>query len=768
MRKNLLCLVFLLLAISAMGQDLRMSGFDPDADEATLRDIRWRMVRIRQQQHRPTVALVLSGGGARGASHIGVLKYLEEIGMPIDMIVGTSMGGLMGGCYAVGFSADEIKEIILSQDWNYTLSDMVHPERLPYHDRKSATSYLLTVPFEGGDLFEGSVAERLAGATIANIPAGYVHGQNVELLLDRLTLGYHDSINFFDLPIPFVCVATDMPTQKAYIWHAGSLPTAMRSTMSIPGLFEPVRVGDMVLVDGGMRNNFPTDLARDMGADYVIGVDIAPPSRDIENVLDVMMQSVDMLSSDCYRRNQRHADVVIHPDLGNYTMLSFDKASIDTLIKMGYAFVQTKEKELQAILSKVGPHHDSIDDSRSQWITQRFTLKGIEVEGASEMEEEYLRSQLLFEDSVDCFTIERRIEELYGSRAFTLLTYNLKGEHPPYTLVLQCKDSPKHELSVGLRVDSEEMVNLFLRVGLNAHQLWGSKYFFLAKVGINPYGEFHYVYDRQQWFSFNAKLSGRYVDRNRMLMGDSRLNANFAHLQQELYLSSRQWHRFNLEAGFRSDLFNLDEVQLPSSASFLVDYGWHYLLAAFLRTDYESYDDRYFPTRGMNVGGEFTKPFLNSDGDGISRLFATQSFYINGVLPIVEDIAFLPSLNQRFLFGNQVPVDYANFIGGHMQGRYTEWQIPFVGLNGVSIRNNYLVVLGGSMRFHLMEKHYASLQTSFAVDWPSLQEMGNYQSSFGIGIEYAYRSLVGPLRVNLGWSSISNSLGLYLSFEGSL
>ena len=190
---------------------------------------------------RKKVGVVLSGGGAKGVAHIGVLKVLEEAGIPIDYIAGTSMGAIVGGLYAVGYSAKSLDSMVRVQNWPFLLSDRVYRYNLPFSEKETNEKYLLSVPLTHGKGL--------------SVPAGFVSGQNIYNLFSELTIGYHDSIPFRDLPIPFSCVAANMIDGKEVVMDSGILPLAMRASMAIPGAFAPVIIDSMILVDGGISNN---------------------------------------------------------------------------------------------------------------------------------------------------------------------------------------------------------------------------------------------------------------------------------------------------------------------------------------------------------------------------------------------------------------------------------------------------------------------------------------------------------------------------------
>ena len=210
---------------------------------------------------RKKVAVVLSGGGAKGMAHIGALKVIERAGIPIDYITGTSMGSIIGGLYAIGYNANSLDSMVRVQDWSYVITDKEDLTKQSLADRKKQNTYVLN-----------------RGITVGKLnynDGGIIQGKNLAELFQQLCYGYTDSLDFStDLPIPFACVATNVIDNSEYDFHSGRLPVAMRASMAIPAAFSPVRIGDMVLVDGGLRNNYPADIAREMGADIIIGVTV--------------------------------------------------------------------------------------------------------------------------------------------------------------------------------------------------------------------------------------------------------------------------------------------------------------------------------------------------------------------------------------------------------------------------------------------------------------------------------------------------------------
>ena len=211
-------------------------------------------------QERKKVGVVLSGGGAKGVAHIQALKVIEEAGIPIDYIVGTSMGSIIGGLYSIGYTPQQLDSMVRKQDWMFLLSDRVKRSAMSLNEREKSEKYVFSFPFTK------SPKDAVSG--------GIIKGQNLANLFTELTVGYHDSVDFNKLPIPFACVSQNIVNGEQIVFHNGILATAMRASMAIPGVFTPVRKDSMILIDGGMINNYPVDVARSMGADIIIGVDV--------------------------------------------------------------------------------------------------------------------------------------------------------------------------------------------------------------------------------------------------------------------------------------------------------------------------------------------------------------------------------------------------------------------------------------------------------------------------------------------------------------
>lgn len=799
MKHIIVAITMLLAGFSAMSQELPVvrRAFSRD-DSLAIGEIKSRLAAIERK--RPSVALVLSGGGAKGTAHIGVLRYLEEIGMPVDVVLGTSMGGLIGGLYALGYDAAQLDTIARDIDWGVAMSDKVPRKFISYSEIKYKEKYVLSIPFyDEGDRQERLVRKKnrrngnrtkagmsedvfgLGGDEVSvetlfqenfvgSLPSGYLVGYNVQNLINSLSVGYQDSLRFSRLPIPFCCVATDLVSGTGVYWFSGKMPTALRSTMSIPGVFAPVKTDGMVLVDGGMRDNYPAYMARELGADIVIGVDLRGEDRKYENINnlgDIVGQGIDMLGTPAYHFNTRHVDLTIVPDLKEYNMMSFDARSVDTIISRGYRAAVANADRLLKIKERTGR------DERKLYNTPAVDMKGtsvaisdVEIVGVDEKDELILRRKMDFGagDRVEKNQIEDFVAQIYATQAYSYVTYEMEGIEEPYRLVIRCKKGPIHNFGLGLRLDTEEVVSILLNVGFNARKLRGSTYNITGKIGANPYLKFEYAYDAPKMPTISASASVRWTDLS--LLED--LSQSSSHMKyfstvQELYLSNMKWKLFDMKVGLRNNWFSIRS--LLSSDFPTGDYDLRGLnndyVSVFFDSKADTFDDGYFPSKGINARVAYEWVFAG--GPNPFDNFHIVSAGIKGVVPGGRVFSFIPSANLRFLFGKEIPLAYMNAVGGTMPGRYFEQQLPFVGKLNVASMRQILTVFRTDFRFRVAKNHYITGILNYARDSNDFSTyVSNEPGWFGAGIEYAYDAFFGPVTANLSWSSITMKPGFYL------
>jgi len=770
---------------------LAARGIDPVEDSLVCAQMRERMSEIRK--HRPTVALVLSGGGAKGAAHVGVLEYIEELGIPVDMVLGTSMGGLIGGLYALGYPVSHIDSLVRNMDWGWVLSDRLSRDYVSYTDTKYKEKYMISIPFyyerdyykmkladehrfDNGRSYEvlhigadhDGGPEMLKNNLLGSLPAAYIYGQNVNNLISSLTIGYQDSTSFQEFPIPFFCIATDMVSGKAKIWHSGKINDAMRSTMSIPGMFAPVRTEGMVLVDGGLRDNYPTALALEMGADFIIGVDLSQKPKNytqVNNIGDIISQGIDMMMRDTYHKNVTIPFVKIKPYLPEFNMMSFNSEAIDTILVRGRQAAMAQDSLLRIVAEKTTGKYEVPREANVYGVSaDSLLISEVDIKGVLPREKELIKQRfhLDFGQKISRSSLDHIVAQIYGTQAYDYVTYELLGEKEPFRLVLTCRKGPIHQFGLGVRADTEEIVSVLLNLGFNAHKLAGNTFDLSGKISANPYLQFKWSYDGPKMPTLNASASIRWTDLNTLNLGEHRLSLSFLHAKQEVYLSNMKWKMFDFKAGLRNDIFDVRNIK---SQEIIGDYDFSQLnndfISLFVTGLADTFDDGYFPSKGIKAGVSYSWTFGGFPQD--FNNFHTVQAGIKGVVPIGDIFALIPSANVRFLLGTDVPVAYFNAIGGALPGRYVDQQLAFICINNLSAMKNLLTMARMDFRFKVHKNHYVTGILNYARDCDHFDTYMYGLGYFGAGLEYAYDTIFGPIKANVHWSNMTNRAGFYVS-----
>lgn len=654
-------------------------------------------------QDRPKVAVVLSGGGAKGTAHIGALKVIEEAGIPIDYVVGTSMGAIVGGLYSIGYTPQQLDSMVNAQNWKFLLSDAPNPKDVLLDDRLKSERYVLSIPFS------------LKSANISD--AGIIKGRNLARLFSTLTDGYQDSVNFNRLPIPFACVSENLVDGSEVVFHEGILATAMRSSMSIPGVFVPVDLNGMVLVDGGMVNNYPVDVALGMGADYIIGVDVQSPllkASGLKSLKDIFGQIINLQGERRYRENLRKTDVLIKVDVSGYSAASFTKEAIDTLIVRGERAAIDSWDGLLALKKKLG-----LADDYQPRCPGPFRLPGVDADK---------------EIPVDSQIAAPAVRE--------------------------------NKLNIGFRFDTEELAALLANTDFYFGRRRESLVSLTARLGKRTLARLGYSYQWRGGWQAGLAYQFDYKDMNIYNEGKRALDLTFTH-QQVRVGAAKDWNNIQVSLGIDFDYYHFhDLLSLDPLASALFEKSS--LLSYFAGLVFNNLNERSAPTKGMSWAVSYhlyTDNFIQyKDNNPISAFDA----HWQGCFSPSSRLTVTPSLYGRVLSGSDsYPVAVINMVGGTIPGRYMPQQIPFTGINRAELSQAALLVAGLDLRQHILKNQYISVMGSYGRNSGKLHRILDSSESAdmaGVGIGYMYKSFLGPVEIQLNWSNQTKKVGWYAGF----
>ena len=583
---------------------------------------RWRLPAIvtllfliapamAEETDRPKVGLVLGGGGARGAAHIGVLKELERMRVPVDAIAGTSMGAIVGGLYATGMNVTELEELVDSLDWAAALTDK--PNRGDMSFRRKQDDAQVPIDLELG-IRDNSIV----------MPKGVIQGQELDLLLRRLTLDVSHIDDFDNLPIPFRAIASDIEYGEAIVMQRGDLAQAIRASMSVPAVFAPVRIDGRLLVDGGLVRNLPIDVMQAMDVDVIIAVDVEFPlygPEELDSAVAITEQMVTILmrketERQIERMNAR--DILIQPDLGTYASSNFDEI-LDTIVP-GQDATRAQADKLQAIALDQAAW-EAYAAERVAPVATASHLAFVDVKHDGVLASEVLESRLTVAagDPIDHAVLAANADRLYGLQLFEQVSYRLvEGEEGTGAEYLaRTKSWGPNILQFGVALEDDfagstgfNVFGRITRVGINR---LGAEWRNDVQLGTDPklFSEFY------QPLSFDA----RFFIAPYLQLEQTNINA---------FAQDETVARYRLSEGkvgfdFGRELGRIGEFRLgvfrgtgearvkigdPSLENIDFQSG-----GAFMRLRFDTLDNARFPKSGMraDIGWTLSRPGLGAD-----------------------------------------------------------------------------------------------------------------------------------------------------------
>ena len=717
---------------------------------------------------RKKVGVVLSGGGAKGMAHIGVLKVLEKAGIPVDIVTGTSIGSIVGGLYAIGYNAHSLDSMVRAQDWTYVITDKEDLRHQSYLDRKKASTYLFSTGL--------TIGKHSVNA------GGLIKGKNLAELFQKVFVGYTDSLDFNkDLKIPFACVATNIMDNSEVVFHSGRLPQAIRSSMSIPAAFSPVRIGDMVLVDGGLKNNFPVDVAREMGAEVIIGVTLngkPKTAEDITGTMKIVGQIIDVNCVNKYTENKALCDLWMNVDSHGYTTASFTSEAIDSLIRYGEEEAMRHWDEIIALKQRIG-----IDDSfrptihyplRPNAMTERQRVTSFTVENMTPKAERFLKQKFHLNkvDSIDAKMEQELTTSMRMDLFYQTAECQLVPEGDGVRVVLSAGERKSVQLHAGVRYDTEEHAAVQLGLDIPLKTAIPVETDITLRLGkrLMARGEFtaHPRFFTRPTFRYTFYRN----DVDVYTYGDLDYNIRYNQSQALLLPINFDLHNFNLQMGLRWDFFHYRNMLGSESANQVTLKNEHFI-SYRARLAYNSEDNWNFPTRGTRFSAEYayvTNDFAklnarDAEGNKLGKTMGMSDVSANWRMSFTIGNRFTlqPMLYGRMLFGSVTPAVFGNTIGGDWFGHYVEQQMPFAGIGNMEYVRQQFVAAQLQAQQRIGKSNYVLLRVAAGQHAPKVKELFDYRTMAGGQLAYYYNTIIGPIGATLGYSNHTKKAYFYIN-----
>ena len=710
------------------------------------------------QPKRKKVAVVLSGGGAKGVAHIGALKVIEEAGIPIDIITGTSMGSIVGGLYSIGYRADVLDSIVRAQDWNTLLLDREDLSLQRIAEREKQNTYMIST---------GITLKKNKGLSATG---GIIKGKNLHSLFERLTSGYNDSIDFNTLPIPFSCVATDMVTFTEYDFHSGVLPQAMRASMAIPAVFTPVRIGGMVLVDGGMRNNYPADVAREMGADIIIGVAVPDEDKtaeDLGSTTSILKRIVDYNTKNKYDENVSITDVYIPVNTHNYSAASFNSAAIDTLINRGEEAARGHWVELVALRERIGNYKPRPQAPVVLLSPDSVKITSVEFVDVSPIDEKYIRAKFhlrandrLTSRQAELVTTAMRVDLFYQEPSF-----HLSKTDDGMKAVFTGGQKKASQLNLGVRFDTEEMVAMQVNADIPVRRALMTDVDLTLRLGMRIMARLDVAFYPGHLMRPTLSYIFHRDEINIYEKGEKDYNFSYNQHAAELAVLNFNVRNFTISGGIRWDYYHFPHVlkgnkdSETSKRAFDDDHFFSY----YGRLDYNSENDWYFPARGSKLHAQYV--YYTDDFAGLKGKAGMHD--VSGMwrksLSIGERFTIQPMFYGRMLFGSERPGILGNMIGGEWFGHRLAWQMPFAGVNYLEHVDPFLVATQLQFQQRMGKNNYVLLRTAAAQQAEKFEDLLDHSTLLGTSLSYYYNTMFGPLGASIGYSNKTREPYFYVN-----
>ena len=737
---------------------------------------------------RKKVAVVLSGGGAKGMAHIGVLKVLEKAGIPVDIVTGTSMGSIIGGLYAIGYNSHSLDSMVRVQDWSYVITDKEDLRNQSLSDRKKQNTYFFSTGLTLGK------KDQNAG--------GIIKGKNLAELFQQLCVGFTDSVDFNRFPIPFACVATDIITNEEVDFHSGRLPQAMRASMAIPAAFSPVRIGNKVLVDGGLKNNYPVDIAREMGAEIVIGVTVQGPPKEAEDMggtMSILSQIIDVNCKNKVDDNIAMTDLHMAVDTKGYNAASFSLEAIDTLVRRGEEEAMRHWDQIMALKERIGVepgYRPELNHPlRPQVMTEKHRILEISFENMTPQDETFLRQKFHLtpmKDYIDAkleqeLTTSMRVDLFYQTAECNILPvklpklaprslYNEKDsmwrEADGVRVILTAGERKSVQFQAGFRYDSEEYAAVQLGLDIPFKTAVPMSTDITVRLGKRLKTRAELTIHPRSFTRPTLSYEFRRNDVDVFLEGDRAYNVLFNQFQGELIPFNNDFRHFNIQLGLRWDYMHYRDA-LVAESSRLVTLKNEHFFSYRARLNYNSEDNWYFPTRGARFKAEYaylTNNFakLNEyadDGTEIGKTTGMSDVSADWRMSFTfgERFTLQPMLYGRLLFGSVVPPVFGNTVGGEWFGHYIEQQMPFAGIGNLESVERQFVAAQLQAQQRIGRSAYLLLRVAGAQKAAKVKELLDYRTLLGVQGAFYYNTMFGPVGASLGYSNRTKKAYFYLN-----
>ena len=721
------------------------------------------------------VGLVLSGGGAKGLAHIGVLKVIEEAGVKIDYIGGTSMGAIIGALYASGYSAKELDSIFRVIDFDQLIKDDIPRKTKTYYDKTVAEKYALTLPFNNFKIA---------------IPQAISSGQNIYNELVRLLYHVKEIKDFKKLPIPFLCIATDIETGDEILFKSGYLPEVIMASGTFPSLFEPAEIDGRILVDGGVVNNYPIYEVLDAGANVIIGVDVQQglaKRESLTSATEIILQINNYRTVKDMVEKSKKTDIYIKPDMEEYTVIDFGMG--EEIMYNGVFAAREKFSALEELAKK--QKERKIIRVNSFKENDSITIEELLLNGNNNYTKGYIKGTLKFDlnKRITFKKLMEGINNLSATGNFKTIRYRLQANGDNVDLVLNLKENPvKNYLRLGVHYDdlylSSALINL-TRKNLLMNDDVASLDFI---IGDNLRYNLEYHVDKGIYWSFGVKSAYNEFEKQ---INYSVLTSNFdavenlnintvnfeaSDLTNQIYVQTVLRKKYAIRLGVEHKYLkystktlgvlednDVSNLQKPEGKRTFFEKSNYF--AAYSRVTVDTYNNKHYPSKGMFFEGDFHFYLFSSNFIGNFKEFPIAKARMGTAFSLFPKLALNIETEGGFKLGTSA-VKTLDFVLGGYGNKLMNNFTPFFGYDFLSLPGNSYVKAYGRLDYEFIPKNHILFAANFANVDDDLFRLGDWFTApnyTGYAFGYGLESFIGPVEILYSWSPEGKNSNFYFS-----
>ena len=701
---------------------------------------------------RPKVGLVLSGGGAKGFAHIGVLKVIEEAGLPIDYIGGTSMGSIIGGLYSIGYSPKMMQQIVEEQNWDAIMSDAIPQKYISIDDKMLDRHYLATFPLRNKKI---------------QMKSSIYDGEMINLLLARFTSPVYKIRNYDELSVPFLCVAADLESSDAYEMTKGNLQRSIRASMSIPFYFSPVEVDGRLLIDGGLRNNFPVPNVRQKGVDIIIGVDVQRDFHkkdELNSMSTIMDQIILMADIDAYKRAKEDVDVYIKPNLAQYGMMDFNH--YDSIIALGERAAREKLPQLKRLADSINNISDYKRERPDIKPLDTVYVVSLKIDGVGEENTSFIRKSFAkhYPTTMSLKDIETSIMRICATGYYKNIWYEFRPAAKGVNLVLHCEEKEEETVSIAAHYDTDYGIGILTNITFKNVLNFPKRSTLSADINIaeDPYFKLRLHSNISQKFKYGTDLSVISLFMNQY--DDDVINNSYSIQDNKLDLFMEFMP--NLERQLRAGVV-ANYVHLRDNLIHVVDSDdYDFITYAYLNYHIDNEDSPTFVSRGwkLNVNGKYILPVIKLEDGSRMRNSLVLRCDLDGAIAVGDKNSLKLGAALGMSIGkNEPPTVYKFFLGGQSYMKYFDNIISFDGLKFTQLYGNHIALGKISWQYNFYKNVYviAKLNGGYIAN--------SYDAWFvddnfvlGCGLTLGLETLAGPVEFSvMGSNRCSGLVGFF-------